>query len=189
MTGSLAVLLRCWGHEAREAADGREALAVAAEFHPDVVLLDIGLPGEDGCQVARQLREKVGLRHAFLATLTGYSRPEDGLRSREAGCDQHWIKPLDPEVLEKTLASRMKARPEVAPAAERPSPVADRVEKQLRSNPYLALKNVSCECRDGVLTLRGCLPTYYLKQMAQAAAAGVEGVGRIENRIEVVSRA
>jgi osmotically-inducible protein OsmY len=65
--------------------------------------------------------------------------------------------------------------------------VAERAESELRRNGYVALKNIACECREGVLTLTGCLPTYYLKQMAQEAVAHLDGVGRIDNRIEVVS--
>jgi CheY-like chemotaxis protein len=207
MTESLAVLLRCWGHEPAAAHDGQEALALAAAIRPDVVLLDIGLPGMDGYQVARLLRDKVGLRDAFLASLTGYCRPEDSRRSREAGCDRHWTKPLAPEVLEQALAARKKwlqesrssSQAKAGPSREPPAPgmmtfgrtasapgVAERAEGRLRRNAYLALKNITCECRDGVLTLRGSLPTWYLKQVAQATVAGVEGVGRVENRIEVV---
>lgn len=59
-------------------------------------------------------------------------------------------------------------------------------ERSLRRNPYLALKHVSCECRDGVLVLRGCLPSYYLKQLAQEAVAHLSGVERVENQIQVV---
>jgi osmotically-inducible protein OsmY len=69
---------------------------------------------------------------------------------------------------------------------------AERAEARLRSNPYLALKNVTCEDASGgggVLVLRGCLPTYYLKQVAQTVVAQVEGVRRIENQIQVVSPA
>src|SRR3954452_23660823 len=64
--------------------------------------------------------------------------------------------------------------------------VAECAESRLRCNPYLALKNVSCAYHDGVLTLHGCLPTYYLKQMAQATVARVEGVERIVNEIDVM---
>ncbi len=67
-----------------------------------------------------------------------------------------------------------------------PADVADRC---LRSNPYLALKNVSCDLLDGVLVLRGCLPTYYLKQVAQEAVSSLEGVQRIDNQIQVVTPA
>jgi osmotically-inducible protein OsmY len=59
----------------------------------------------------------------------------------------------------------------------------------LRRNPYLALKGVSCDCRDGVLVLRGCLPSYHLKQVAQEAVARLEGVGAVDNQIEVVAPA
>jgi osmotically-inducible protein OsmY len=68
-----------------------------------------------------------------------------------------------------------------------PVAVCERAESELRRNAYVALKNISCEYRDGVLTLHGCLPTYYMKQLAQEAVARVEGVARVENRIEVVS--
>jgi hypothetical protein len=67
-----------------------------------------------------------------------------------------------------------------------PAP-AELAERCLRSNPYLALKNVSCDCLDGVLVLRGCLPTYYLKQIAQEIVAHqVRGLGRLDNQIQVV---
>ena len=62
-------------------------------------------------------------------------------------------------------------------------------ERCLHSNPYLALKNVSCDYHNGVLILRGCLPTYYLKQLAQQVVVGLEGVGHIDNQIEVVMSA
>jgi osmotically-inducible protein OsmY len=67
--------------------------------------------------------------------------------------------------------------------------VAEQAERRLRSHSYLALKNVSCEYRDGVLTLRGCLPTYYLKQVAQAAVDHLDGVRHIVNDIEVTPSA
>lgn len=64
---------------------------------------------------------------------------------------------------------------------------AEQAEVWLRRSPYLALRNISCECRDGTLILRGCLPSYYLKQQAQAAVGRVEGVGPIANEIEVIA--
>jgi len=78
-------------------------------------------------------------------------------------------------------------RPDTAGRTALRSEVADRAEARLRGNPYLALRNVTCEYQDGVLTLRGCLPSYHLKQVAQAAVAEVEGVARVENRIEVLA--
>src|SRR5439155_22005858 len=71
------------------------------------------------------------------------------------------------------------------PAARRANP-ADLAERALRNSPYLALRNVDCDCHDGGLTLRGRVPTYYLKQVAQAAAARVEGVRQVVNEIEVL---
>ena len=64
--------------------------------------------------------------------------------------------------------------------------IVDWAESCLRHNPYLALKNVQCDFHEGVLTLRGCLPTYYLKQMAQSAIGPVSGIHRIVNEIEVM---
>jgi hypothetical protein len=81
-------------------------------------------------------------------------------------------------------------RPAGTISPSRPSPphrILEGAESCLRSNPYLALKNVTCDYREGVLTLRGCLPSYYLKQIAQTAVARVAGGVRIVNEIEVVS--
>lgn len=64
-------------------------------------------------------------------------------------------------------------------------PIQALAQKRVHSKPYLALKNVSCDFQDGVLVLRGWLPSYYLKQIAQEAVAGMDTVHRIENRIEV----
>ena len=125
---SMAVLLRLWGHDVRIAHDGPTALAVAALYRPDVVLLDVGLPCMDGYQVARRLRNDLRLRDAFVVSLTGYGQDSDLWRSREAGCDRHLLKPVDPEVLERLLASRKEARHEETelpvPAFERRSLVS-----------------------------------------------------------------
>lgn len=67
--------------------------------------------------------------------------------------------------------------------------ISERAEHLLRGNAYLALKNVSCDYHDGILTLHGYLPTYYLKQIAQTSVAGLDGVSRIVNRIQVVGSA
>src|SRR3954447_10141027 len=83
-------------------------------------------------------------------------------------------------------------RPTGTLAPVRPNPpqrILEGAENCLRSNAYLALKNVTCDYHEGVLTLRGCLPTYYLKQVAQSVVAHVEGVQRIVNEIEVVTTA
>ena len=65
--------------------------------------------------------------------------------------------------------------------------IVEDVENRLRKNAYLVLRNISCEFHEGVLILRGCLPTYYLKQIAQSVVSGVAGVERIDNQIEVRS--
>jgi two-component system CheB/CheR fusion protein len=101
---SLATLLRVWGHDVQVVHDGLEALDVASESRPEVVLLDIGLPGLDGYQVARRLREDVGLHTSLLVAMTGYGQPEDRRRSREAGIHHHFVKPVEPLVLRNLLA-------------------------------------------------------------------------------------
>jgi osmotically-inducible protein OsmY len=73
-----------------------------------------------------------------------------------------------------------------ASAAAQP-PIQELAESKLRGNSYLALKNLSCEYEDGTLVLRGCLPTYYLKQLAQETVAHLEGVTRVENQIQVLA--
>ncbi len=96
---SLALLLRLKGHEVEVAYDGHGALKTAGSFHPEVVMLDIGLPGLDGYQVASRLRRRRRTATVLLLALTGYGRDEDQLRSLEAGFDHHLTKPVDPQVL------------------------------------------------------------------------------------------
>jgi len=93
---SLAELLRLDGHDVREATDGREALAQADEFQPEVVLLDLGLPGLDGWEVATALRRRAGGGRALLVAISGYGRSEDRARSLASGIDLHLVKPVEP---------------------------------------------------------------------------------------------
>ncbi len=74
-----------------------------------------------------------------------------------------------------------------APPPDCDAILAARADQRIRSNPYLALRNITCEVLEGTLVLRGQLPTYYLKQVASAAVAGLDGIERIVNLIEVVS--
>jgi signal transduction histidine kinase len=115
---SLATLLQCDGHEVHTAGDGAEALQVAEECRPDVVLLDIGMPKLDGYEVARRIRAEPWGKATVLIALTGWGQDEDRRRSREVGFDSHLVKPLDPEALATLLAKlpRATAAPVVLPA-------------------------------------------------------------------------
>ena len=102
---SLALLLRVEGHDVQVSHDGAEALAAVANFSPDVVLLDIGLPGMDGYEVARRLRGHPATESSLLVALTGYGQEDDIRRSREAGIDHHFVKPADLAALTTLFAS------------------------------------------------------------------------------------
>jgi CheY-like chemotaxis protein/two-component sensor histidine kinase len=102
---SLAALLRLWGHDVRVVHDGLKAIDEARRQHPEVVLLDIGLPGLDGYQVAKRLREDAQLDGTLLVAMTGYGQPDDRRRSREAGIHHHFVKPVEPFVLRTLLAN------------------------------------------------------------------------------------
>jgi signal transduction histidine kinase/CheY-like chemotaxis protein len=101
---SLALFLTFQGHQVRTAYDGPQALAAIDAFHPEVVLLDIGLPdGITGYDVARQLRRQPATSALLLIAMTGYGQEEDRRRSREAGFDAHLVKPADFAVLAALL--------------------------------------------------------------------------------------
>jgi CheY-like chemotaxis protein len=103
-TGSFAALLALWGHDVRVAADGPQALETARRYQPHIVVLDIGLPGGmDGFEVARRLRELPNRWRTIVICVSGYGREEDRRRSRLAGCDYHFVKPTDPEELQRLL--------------------------------------------------------------------------------------
>ncbi len=102
---SLAAMLEGWGHEVRVAFDGLNALRAAAALAPDVVLSDLGLPGMDGYELARQLRQQPGFGRVLLVALSGYGREEDKRRALEAGFDHHLVKPPDMDVLQDLLAA------------------------------------------------------------------------------------
>ena len=106
---SLAMLLRLFGNDVRTVQDGRLAVEMAAAYRPDVVLLDIGLPGLDGLEVCRRLRARTGEGQPLIVAMTGYGQEEDRRRSEEAGFDAHMVKPLDLEALQELLS-----RPELA---------------------------------------------------------------------------
>jgi len=100
---SQAELLRMLGHEVETAYDGPSALRKAEAFRPDVVLLDLGMPGMDGFEVARRLRATPEGRDVFLVAQTGWGQEEDRKRTRAAGFDAHLAKPVDIEALTELL--------------------------------------------------------------------------------------
>ena len=105
---TLALLIKMMGHECRVAVNGFAALEIAREFHPEMILLDIGLPEYNGYYIAKQLRYEPGLEHTRIIAMTAL--PEDTReRAIDAGCDEFYRKPLDPQLLEELLAKRFGA--------------------------------------------------------------------------------
>jgi len=100
---SLALMLRMEGHDVVCASDGEEALALAGLRRPEIVVLDVGMPKLDGCEVARRIRAESWGRGAILVALTGWGQDVDRRRSREAGFDGHLVKPVDLDELMKLL--------------------------------------------------------------------------------------
>ena len=101
---SMQTLLELWGHDVRVLHDGREAIETARTFHPDVVLLDIGLPGMDGFEIARSIRATPELRKVRLIAITGYGQIHDRARALDVGFDAHLVKPVQPDVLAMQLS-------------------------------------------------------------------------------------
>ncbi len=110
---SLSMVLELRGHKVRTCYDGASGLTEAEAFEPEIVLLDIGLPGMDGFEVARRLRAQPRLPQPLLVALTGYGQAEDVRRSREAGFDHHLVKPADPEALTALFTSLSQPRQSV----------------------------------------------------------------------------
>lgn len=100
----MAILLRLLGHEVTTVHDGYAALEAAASMEPQVVLLDIGLPGLDGYEVCRRLRRD-RLKQSVIVAMTGYGQDDDRQRSQKAGFDAHLVKPVDPEELQPLLTN------------------------------------------------------------------------------------
>jgi signal transduction histidine kinase/ActR/RegA family two-component response regulator len=104
---SMAMILKLEGYDVQVAFDGVSGLDAVRSFHPAAILMDIGLPGIDGYEMARRIRQDPELNSGIelLAAVTGYADPEARRQSQEAGCDQHLVKPVDPEVVLALLAS------------------------------------------------------------------------------------
>jgi signal transduction histidine kinase/CheY-like chemotaxis protein len=100
---SLAMLLTLQGHTVEHATSGREALERAAEFKPDIALVDLGMPDLNGLEVARRIRELPGLRNVVLVAQTGWGSDDDRKRSAEAGFDIHLVKPVTATALDEVV--------------------------------------------------------------------------------------
>jgi signal transduction histidine kinase len=107
---TLMTLLQMEGFEVKTASEGMAALKIAEDFRPDVVLLDIGLPGMNGFEVAHRLRTQPESRNALLIALTGYGEAESRSRSAQAGFDFHMVKPADVNLLLSMLANPKSSR-------------------------------------------------------------------------------
>jgi signal transduction histidine kinase len=108
---SLSLLLKLSGYDVHTAHDGPAALEAARAYAPEIVLLDIGLPRMNGLEVARRLRQDLGLKDILLVALTGYGQEEDRRRSQEAGFNAHLVKPVDLDELHELLARPKTAGP------------------------------------------------------------------------------
>jgi PAS domain S-box-containing protein len=100
----LGMLLKALGNEVQTAFDAARAIELAEQFHPDVVLLDLGMPKMNGYEAARHIRSQPWGKTMVLAALTGWGQEDDKRRTREAGFDHHFVKPIDPATLQKFLA-------------------------------------------------------------------------------------
>src|SRR5436853_6357476 len=99
---SLAMLLTCWGHDAKTLYDGSSVLQTACSYHPAVILLDIAMPKINGFQLAQQIRQEPSLHGTILIAVTGFADQEH--RSRwESAFDYFFVKPVEPDQLQKLL--------------------------------------------------------------------------------------
>jgi CheY-like chemotaxis protein len=101
---TMRLLLTLWGHEVTIAASGEEGLERLSRERPDVAIIDIGLPGMSGYEVAQRIRGMPDVSAVRLIALTGYGQPADSERARDAGFDQHLLKPLAPAALQAVVS-------------------------------------------------------------------------------------
>jgi signal transduction histidine kinase len=104
---TLGILLEVMGHQVRRAHDGEAAVQQAAAFDPHIVLLDIGMPKLNGYDACRAIRAAAGGAARTLVAVTGWGQPQDVERARQAGFDQHMVKPMDPNALARLISSRV----------------------------------------------------------------------------------
>lgn len=113
---SLGLLMESLGAAVKVAYDGESALASCIEFQPDAMLLDLGMPGLDGCEVARRVRRSADGKHIWLIAVTGWGQETDRVRSREAGFDEHLVKPVRVTELQALFARIRSGPPEASDA-------------------------------------------------------------------------
>jgi CheY-like chemotaxis protein len=101
---AMMLLLRELGHVVAVVRDGAAAMSAAQSFHPEVILLDIGLPGVDGYELARRFRQMPETSRARVIAVTGYGQPDDRARTAAAGFHMHLVKPVDPAKLSEAIA-------------------------------------------------------------------------------------
>ena len=106
----MAWLLESLGHTAQIAHDGKTAIELANSVHPDMVLMDIGIPEMNGYQICQAMRDSPGLDHTLFVALTGWGQKEHRERSKEAGFDYHLVKPVNIEALKKIFSELDKVR-------------------------------------------------------------------------------
>jgi CheY-like chemotaxis protein len=131
---SLRLLLELYGYEVTVAYSGHDGVRTAEQCPPDVVLCDIGLPGLDGYEVARKLRDNPTTAKARLIAVTAYGQDEDRRRSHEAGFEQHLVKPVDPDALQTALScsTALKRKSGFVPPHQR---ATERLEEARPANP------------------------------------------------------
>jgi CheY-like chemotaxis protein len=105
----LCLLLRLFGHEVHAAHSGQEALALSATTQPQVVLLDLRMPGMDGFETARRLRAQPDMEHTLLVAMTGYAGDSDHDQARLAGFDHHLVKPVSFETVQQLLSASQRS--------------------------------------------------------------------------------
>jgi DNA-binding response OmpR family regulator len=105
---TLMMLLKSEGHEVRGVHHGVDVLEAVADFSPDALLLDIGLPLVSGYDIARSLRDRYGSARPMIVAITGRNRPEDKQMAELAGFDHHFAKPFEPRALLATLDSLLR---------------------------------------------------------------------------------
>jgi hypothetical protein len=102
---ALAMLVKHMGHQVEYAINGYAALEIARKFKPQIVLLDLGLPGMDGFEVCSRLKSEPDVYPARIIVITAYGHDEHRVRARAAGCDMHLIKPVSPKTIFEVLES------------------------------------------------------------------------------------